>query len=64
MRYQKAIMLVATLAMAMLTLTGTALTDQFPQAASAESVGFDALAHDLFGSTLVARSDDEPGVAE
>ncbi|CUI03207.1 hypothetical protein IV454_25615 [Massilia antarctica] len=64
MRYQKAIMLVATLAMAMLTLTGTALTDQFPQAASAESVGFDALAHDLFGSTLVASADEEPGVAE
>ncbi|MCE3604245.1 hypothetical protein LXA47_11585 [Massilia sp. P8910] len=57
-------MLVATLAMAMLTLTGTALTDQFPQAASAESVGFDALAHDLFGSTLVASADEEPGVAE
>ena len=64
MRYQKAIMLVATLAMAMLTLTGTALTDQFPQAASAESVGFDALAHDLFGSTLVASADEEPGVVE
>ncbi|WP_157778666.1 hypothetical protein [Massilia violaceinigra] len=57
-------MMVATLAMAMLTLTGTALTDQFPQAASAESVGFDALAHDLFGGALMASADEEAGVAE
>lgn len=59
MRYQKAIMMIVTLAMAMLTLTGTALTHQFPQAASAESVGFDALAHDLFGTSLLAGADDE-----
>ncbi|NHZ33567.1 MULTISPECIES: hypothetical protein [Massilia] len=59
MRYQKAIMMIVTLAMAMLTLTGTALSDQFPQAASAESVGFDALAHDLFGTSLLACADDE-----
>lgn len=29
-------------------LAGTAYTDQFPQAARAESVGFDALAHQVF----------------
>jgi cytochrome b subunit of formate dehydrogenase len=64
MRYQKAIMMVASIAMAMLTLTGTALTDQFPQAASAQSVGFDALAHDLFDSALIASADDEVAEAQ
>ncbi|RSZ60650.1 hypothetical protein HF313_18900 [Massilia atriviolacea] len=59
MRYQKAIMMIVTIAMAMLTLTGTALSDRFPQAASAESIGFDALAHDLFGTALVADGEEE-----
>jgi hypothetical protein len=64
MRYQKAIMMIVTVAMAMLTLTGTALSDQFPQAASAESVGFDALAHHLFGTSLQASADDELAEAQ
>jgi cytochrome b subunit of formate dehydrogenase len=64
MRYQKAIMMIVTIAMAMLTLTGTALTDQFPQAASAESVGFDALAHDLFGAATLACADDDLAEAQ
>jgi len=50
MRYQKAMLAIVTLAMAVITMTGTAYTEHFPQAAHAESIGFDALAHDLFGS--------------
>ena len=60
MRYQKAIMVAVTLAMAVLTMTGTAYTDQFPQATHAESIGFDALAHDLFANALTG-DDDEAG---
>lgn len=50
MRYQNGIMPLIALALAMLTVTGIAYTEQYPQAAHAESVGFDALAHDLFAS--------------
>ena len=50
MRYQKAMLAIVTLALAVLTMTGTAYTEHFPQAYQAESAGFDALAHDLFGS--------------
>jgi hypothetical protein len=62
MRYQKAILAVVTLAMAVITMTGTAYTDHFPQAAQAESIGFDALAHDLFG--FASQSEDDEAVAE
>ena len=58
MRLQKIVWIVVTMSMALLTVTGTALTDRFPQAAHAESVGFDALAHDLFDGALLA--DEEP----
>ena len=58
MRYQKVILTVVTFAMALITLTGTAYTDQFPQAAHAESIGFDALAHNLFGSDQLAAADE------
>jgi hypothetical protein len=58
MRYQKAILAIVTLGMAVITMTGTAYTDHFPQATQAESIGFDALAHDLFGSTMLASADD------
>ena len=50
MRLQKIIWILVTMAMALITVTGTAYTDRFPQAAQAESIGFDALAHDLFSS--------------
>lgn len=50
MRYQNGIMPVIALILAMITVTGIAYTEQFPQAAQAESVGFDALAHDLFAA--------------
>jgi hypothetical protein len=50
MRYQNGIMPVIALILAMITVTGIAYTEQFPQAAQAESVGFDALAHSLFAA--------------
>ena len=62
MRYQKAILAVVTLAMAVITMTGTAYTDHFPQATQAESIGFDALAHDLFGGA--GQSEDDEAVSE
>ncbi|MES2899295.1 MAG: hypothetical protein V4723_06165 [Pseudomonadota bacterium] len=52
MRYQNGIVGIVTLALAVLTLVGSAYTDQFPQVSQAESVGFDALAHDLFDGLL------------
>ena len=55
MRYQKAMLAIVTFAMALITMTGTAYTEHFPQAAQAESIGFDALAHDLFGSDEVGE---------
>jgi hypothetical protein len=57
MRYQNGIMAVITLVLAMITVTGMAYTDEFPQAARAEAVGFDALAHDLFDGDAVAAAD-------
>jgi hypothetical protein len=57
MRYQNGIMAVITLVLAMITVTGMAYTDEFPQAARAESAGFDALAHDLFDGDTVAAAD-------
>ena len=57
MRCHKTIMFVMTCAMGLLLLTGTVYSHQFPQAARAESIGFDALAHDLFGG-------DAPAVVE
>ena len=48
MRFQTVIVIIVTLTMAAVTAVGTVYTDQFPQASQAQSVGFDALAHDLF----------------
>lgn len=48
MRYQNSFVAVVALVLSLITLTGTAYTDRFPQVARAESVGFDALAHELF----------------
>ena len=48
MRYQNGFVAVVALVLSLITLTGTAYTDKFPQAAQAESEGFDALAHQLF----------------
>jgi hypothetical protein len=57
MRYQNGFMAVVTLVLALITVTGMVYTDEFPQAARAESAGFDALAHDLFDGALLAAED-------
>ena len=59
MRYQNGIIGIVGLLMAGLMALGTVYADQFPQASSAESVGFDALAHDLLGGLLGAAEDTE-----
>jgi hypothetical protein len=48
MRIQNSFFTVVALALAALTAFGTVYTDQFQQASQSQSVGFDALAHDLF----------------
>lgn len=63
MRNKDAIITAIALVFSLTALTGMAYTDQFQQAAHAESTGFDALAHDLFDGALVACA-DEPQVAE
>ena len=53
------ITMIAAVLLAMLTITGTFLTENYPQAAEAHSVGFDALAHSLFDDALAGNS--KPG---
>ena len=48
MKIQHGLITVAAVLMALLTVTGTFLTEHYPQAAEAHAVGFDALAHSLF----------------
>lgn len=50
MRHQNGIVAVATLLLGALMLTATLFSGHFPQAARAEALGFDALAHDLFAA--------------
>lgn len=57
MRYQNALIGLASLVLAAAMATGAMFSDQFPQASTAESVGFDALAHDLLGDLI----GDAPG---
>jgi hypothetical protein len=52
MRYQHVMVVLVSLAFAAVATLGTVYSDQFPHATSAESVGFDALAHDLFDGLL------------
>lgn len=53
MKIQHCVMtMVAMVLLAMLTISGTLLSEQYPQAAQAHSVGFDALAHSLFDGAL------------
>jgi hypothetical protein len=59
MRYKDAIITAIALTVSLMTLTGMAYTDQFQQAARAESAGFDALAHDLFDGSKMACADTE-----
>ena len=64
MRYQNGFVAVVALVLSLITLTGMVYTDEFPQAAQAESVGFDALAHNLFDGAAVACNDDKQQVAQ
>lgn len=48
MRIHNTVVVIVGCVLALLLVSGTALTEQYPQAARAQSVGFDALAHDLF----------------
>ena len=57
MRFQNVIMSIVMVLVASLTLTGIVHTDQYVQAAHAEVVGFDALAHDLFASADDSNGD-------
>ena len=59
MRYQNGIIGIVTLLLAAVTTLGTVFTDEYSQASQAQSVGFDALAHDLFDDVLT--SDNEAG---
>jgi len=47
------------LTLAAITMVGSVYADQFPQASHAESVGFDALAHDLFDGLLAPEEQKE-----
>ena len=51
MRFRDTLISVVTLVLGLITVTGMAYTDQFPQAATAESVGFEALAHQVFSTS-------------
>jgi hypothetical protein len=48
MRCQNGLVSLVALLLSLITVAGIAYTDRFPQAARAESAGFDALAHHLF----------------
>ena len=48
MRIHNTVIVLVTAVFALLLVSGTAMTEQYPQAARAQSVGFDALAHNLF----------------
>jgi hypothetical protein len=56
MRYQNGIIAIVGFVLAAVMAVGTVYSDQFPQASAAESIGFDALAHDLLGE-LFSSSD-------
>ncbi len=58
MRIHNTVVVVVAFVLALLLVSGTALTEHYPQAARAQSVGFDALAHDLF-DVAVAPSEDK-----
>ncbi len=47
------------LTLAAITMVGSVYADQFPQASRAESVGFDALAHDLFDGLVAPEEQKE-----
>ena len=52
MRIHHGFFVAVAFALAALTAFGTVYTDHYQQASQAQSVGFDALAHDLFDGLL------------
>ena len=52
MRYQNGIIILVSLAVAAVATLGSVYSEQYPQASRAESVGFDALAHELLDDVL------------
>ncbi|PWF39969.1 hypothetical protein C7C56_026415 [Massilia glaciei] len=54
MRIKIEMVTVVAILLGAITLAGVGVTDKFPQAARAESVGFDALAHAVFGGAAPA----------
>jgi hypothetical protein len=62
MRFKDAIISTVALVFSLTALTAMAYSEQFQQAAVAESAGFDALAHDLFTGSKIACADDLPAV--
>lgn len=52
MRYQNGIIIVVSLAIAAVATLGSVYSQQYPQASHAESIGFDALAHELLDDVL------------
>lgn len=58
MRSGDAVIATVTFVLGLITLTGMAYTERFPQAARAEARGFDALAHGQFDAPLLATNDN------
>ena len=54
MRYQNGIAGIVGVMLAAVMTVGTLYADHFPQASRAQSVGFDALAHDLLDPVIGA----------
>ena len=60
MRYQNGMIGIVGFVLAAVMAVSTAYSDQFPQAAQAQSVGFDALAHELLDDVLGAGNSAGP----
>ncbi len=60
MRYQNGIVGLVSLLLAAAVATGALFSDQFPQASTAESIGFDALAHELLGDLIGSAPAEGP----
>lgn len=59
MRIKNAIMTVLALALSLCALLGMTYSEHYQRAASVESAGFDALAHDLFDGGKTAGNGAE-----
>jgi hypothetical protein len=64
MRYRNGIISAVMLVLGTITLGGMASTAQYAQVARVESVGFDALAHELFSGGAVVCADERQTMAQ